>query len=201
MREFRVSIAGLMGFVILCGIALDALVHPTWFRACGVTTLALGILAFAIVGAILGRARAFWLGFTIFGWVYVAVEFSSWLNFSDLLLTSAVLEELYPRLHPKEAKTPSDLAVIPANIPMPPDAPLSPDPFMPSVALPGPTNGTGFFRQAPTFVYSYEYIAFRQIGQGLASLLAGLVGGVVASFCDARRRGFVDLGSRKSPVA
>lgn len=207
MRAFRVSIAGLMGFVVLCGIALDALVHPTRFRTCGMTTLAFGILALALVGASLGRARAFWLGFAIFSGVYLIVGYSSWFRTADLLLTSAVMEELYPRLHPEEAKA-APVAQMQGYYASPPeDAPSTsvnavpevfPSPTPPLTAPADPplivatlsgSAGSQFYRRAPAFVQSQDYIHFNQIGHAFASMIAGLIGGFAALLFDARRRG------------
>ncbi len=76
-RTIRFSIAGLMGVVLIVAIGLAALrtASNTW---AGVIFLATcSVLALSIVGVICRREseRAWWLGFAIFGWGYMALAF------------------------------------------------------------------------------------------------------------------------------
>ena len=66
----HVSILGLMVFVLACGVGTAALAASTaiWDRIVFSATLL--ILTSAILLAVLGR-RAFWLGFSLFGWAYL----------------------------------------------------------------------------------------------------------------------------------
>jgi hypothetical protein len=99
MRRFRISIAGLMAVVLFISVGFVALRYASDEWAGIVTMLALGILTLAIVGAIYrrGARRAAWVGFALFGWVYLlSASDSSW-SFSSFenMITSAILEKLH----------------------------------------------------------------------------------------------------------
>jgi hypothetical protein len=77
MRWVRFSIAGLMGIVLVTAIGLAALrsSSETWT---GVLLLAtLGAFGIALVGAFCrsGSARGGWIGFAVFGWIYMSAAF------------------------------------------------------------------------------------------------------------------------------
>ena len=76
----RTSIGGLMGAVLVASLALTALRSgsPAWAGATFLVTC--GVLALAVVGAVCraGAARAWWLGFALFGGGYLALAFWSW---------------------------------------------------------------------------------------------------------------------------
>jgi hypothetical protein len=99
MRSHRFSIAGLMGVVLLAAIGLAALRTPseTW---AGIVLLAtLAALGFASVGAIClrGPSRAGFLGFAVFGWIYMAAAFLPY-GVYPRLPTRGLLEQLAPRI-------------------------------------------------------------------------------------------------------
>jgi hypothetical protein len=79
MRLIRASIAGLMGAVLIAALGLTALrsASDTWSGATLLATC--GVLGLAVVGTVCRDAaeRAWWLGFTVFGWGYLAMAFSS----------------------------------------------------------------------------------------------------------------------------
>src|SRR5689334_21112708 len=76
MRRPRFPISGLMVTVLVTSIGLAALhsANETWAGVMMLVTN--GLLALAIVGAICrrGAARAWWLGFLIFGWSYLRLS-------------------------------------------------------------------------------------------------------------------------------
>jgi hypothetical protein len=79
MRFIRASIAGLMSAVSIAALGLTALrsASDTWSGATLLATC--GVLGLAVVGAV-GRGaaeRAWWLGFALFGWGYIAIAFWS----------------------------------------------------------------------------------------------------------------------------
>jgi hypothetical protein len=79
MRTARFRIAGLMGAVLVAALGLAALRNASELWA-GVTFLATcGVLCLAIVGVVCrgGGERAWWLGFALFGWGYLALAFWS----------------------------------------------------------------------------------------------------------------------------
>ena len=79
MRFIRFSIAGLMGAVLTAALGLAALrsASETWAGVALLVTC--GILGLAVIGAACRSAaeRAWWLGFAVFGWGYLALAFWS----------------------------------------------------------------------------------------------------------------------------
>ena len=75
MRRLLYSMAGLMCSVAIVAISIAALRFPSdqWLEV--ICMLTLVVLASGIVGLVChrGAARAWWLGFTLFGWGYLAV--------------------------------------------------------------------------------------------------------------------------------
>ena len=76
MRRFRFSIAGLLGVALFVSVALAALRASTDAWDSGVLGLALLILLTATLLAVhrRDRKRAYWLGYALFGWVYLLVS-------------------------------------------------------------------------------------------------------------------------------
>jgi len=76
-RTIRFSIAGLMGAVLIVAVGLAALrsASDTWAGVIFLSTC--GVLALAVVGILCRREaeRAWWLGFALFGWGYMALAF------------------------------------------------------------------------------------------------------------------------------
>jgi hypothetical protein len=97
MRSVRFSIAGLMGIVLVTALGLAAL-HSSSVTWAGVVLLAtLGAFGIALVGAFCrtGSARGGWLGFAVFGWIYLVAAFcpnDRW----PKLPTQSLLELLAP---------------------------------------------------------------------------------------------------------
>ncbi len=81
-RSIRFSIAGLMGVVLVAAIGLAALRDATETWAGAMLLVTCGILALAVVGVVCRTEseRAWWLGFALFGWGYLALAFWSWDN-------------------------------------------------------------------------------------------------------------------------
>ena len=75
MRKLRFSIGGLMGIVLAAAVGLTALKSASRIWAGAMLLLTCGILALGVVGAIYrqGTRRAWWLGFSHFGWGYMAL--------------------------------------------------------------------------------------------------------------------------------
>jgi hypothetical protein len=98
MRHFRFSIAGLMGAVLVAAVGLAALKNATETWAGAMLLLTCGTLALAVVGAIYrkGVQRAWWLGFSLFGWGYLVLLRCCHEYSLPILPTRIVLEILGP---------------------------------------------------------------------------------------------------------
>ena len=75
MTRLRFSIAQLMGIVLYLGFGFAALRNADEFWASASYTLAMAMIAAALVGAFArnGTARMTWVGFAVFGWAYLLV--------------------------------------------------------------------------------------------------------------------------------
>jgi hypothetical protein len=102
-RTIRFSIAGLMGVVLIVAIGLAALRSGSEIWAGVIFLTTCGVLALSIVGIFCRRdaERAWWLGFALFGWGYMALAFWPWgTSGVHRLPTSAFLEWLDVKLNP-----------------------------------------------------------------------------------------------------
>ncbi len=76
MRRLRISIAGLMGVVLLAAMAFAALRHPSDLLVSTLFTADLVVLGVAVLGAAFGRGRRrrSWAGFALFlaGYLWAA---------------------------------------------------------------------------------------------------------------------------------
>jgi len=143
MIPARVSLAGLMGFVLLTALGLVALkqADPLW--ASLTFSLAVLVLSAVALHAIfgLGRARAFWIGFATTGWIYLVGAFFLFApdGFdSPPMLTQLGLDRLRTFLHPERVVTTIDF--LPTPIPwLPISAPmrLAPLASIPIIPLAG----------------------------------------------------------------
>jgi hypothetical protein len=96
MRRFRSHVGSLIGFILICGIAFAALRESTDWWEKGTFTLIVLVLLGPVLLAIhrTGARRAFWLGFSLFGFVYLSL--SSIPPVESRLVTSKVLGFVYP---------------------------------------------------------------------------------------------------------
>ena len=99
MRNLRFSIAGMMAVVMFAAIGFAALRYPTETWAGVVLLGTLAALGIAVVGAFCRPApeRGAWLGFAVFGWVYLVAAFQPF-DFWPRLPTHSLLELLAPRI-------------------------------------------------------------------------------------------------------
>jgi hypothetical protein len=102
MRRYRVSIAGLMAFVLFAALAFASLHEATDQWARGMFTLAVAACGVALLGTLFrrGAARAPWAGFLIFGAGYLTLTTGPWLGdlIGPRLLTTDLFDDLYRRL-------------------------------------------------------------------------------------------------------
>jgi hypothetical protein len=76
MRKLRFNIANLRAVVFILGVGFAALRDSSDLWESGIFTLTLAALLISIPLAVyrLGSRRAFWLGFALFGWIYLGLS-------------------------------------------------------------------------------------------------------------------------------
>lgn len=104
----KIRIAGLMAMVLVLAIAFASLRFASWTWAGWILLLAVGVLGWAILAAAYrqGASRAFWLGFAVFGWIYMALTIGTWWRGDrqrEDLPTTRVLDRLFPYLDPMKS--------------------------------------------------------------------------------------------------
>ena len=77
MNRLRFTLAQLMAVVLFVGFGFAALRNADNFWADATYTIAIISLATALLGAIVrrGTARVSWIGFAVFGWTYLMLDF------------------------------------------------------------------------------------------------------------------------------
>ena len=112
MRPPRFRLRTLLVAVAVVGMAVAALSRPTRGWGIAASTLFLTLLLTAILGSLLrrGTPRAFWIGFALFGWAYVA-PLLSWLAFESLIIAPREgLIDVLVALGARDGKYLADLA-------------------------------------------------------------------------------------------
>jgi hypothetical protein len=91
MRKLRFNIANLLAVIFILGVGFAALRESSDLWESGVFTLTLAALLISILLAVhhLGSRRAFWLGFALFGWIYLGLSLVSSIE-SRLFTTKAL---------------------------------------------------------------------------------------------------------------
>jgi hypothetical protein len=168
LKRPRFSVAGLMGTVAVIALGCVGLVSASTFWTSAAATITLGLLLGAVLGAVLlrGADQSFWLGFALFGIVYLLLVDWDW--FGGQLghdLTSGL----------------SDFAesIIPA--PQVATAPIAPP-------LPFPSPAPAAGRMEIIAAHSVKIGNFVQIGRMTLALLFALVGGCVGRLLFDRRQ-------------
>ena len=181
MRRF--SIRTLMSAIVVSAIGLAALRNASDLWAGIMLLVALAAVGVAVLGAIIlrGRDRCWWLGFALFGCGYLAMVFGPWESTVPRHLgTTNLLDYVHAKVVGSPIKnfdvTRYDKnsvlhqAIIPdrgVNITWPPDIVAATLPINRwSAALPGVAN----------------YDQFQRVGHSIFALIAGLVGGSIATW-------------------
>jgi hypothetical protein len=146
MRMVRFSIARLMGFGVIAAVGVAALkyANEVWASAC--FTVMLVILVLAILHAIQarGKDRAYWIGFAVAGWAYVAALFGPFgtedVSMTPSLATGVVVDLLETVIHP-EANN-SRISVTFTSTPIPARATFATFSTTPLIALTPVTPST-----------------------------------------------------------
>src|SRR3954462_13313050 len=76
MTRLRFTLAQLMAIMVYLGFSFAALRNADPFWASATYTLAIMMIAAALLGGFIrkGRARTAWIGFAVFGWVYLLID-------------------------------------------------------------------------------------------------------------------------------
>jgi hypothetical protein len=108
MRLPRFTIAGLMGLVVVVAVGVAALRYASELWAGILLLLTLGVLGASVLAfhEREGARRAWWRGFALFGWGYVALTMGPWATgaIAPRLPTTMGLDVLYARMHPGTAR-------------------------------------------------------------------------------------------------
>jgi CDP-diglyceride synthetase len=102
-RRPKLTIAALMALVAFCAATFAALRASSPYLASAMVSVTVLVLLGSVVASLLGRHRAAWSGFAIFGWGYFILTFTS--PFRDVvrphLFTSVAIVESYRHVHPE----------------------------------------------------------------------------------------------------
>jgi hypothetical protein len=200
-------VRALLAIVAFCALASVALVRASDVWASLMFSGALGVISLALLAAILrrGAKQAFWIGFTLFGWLYLwmahwrsdpDVQFGpnviSWRMQQDesgSLATTKFLVYVYNEWLPKVRETPASTQA-PSYVPgtavaggyggTSPYGGLVP----PGGAFGGPGAGGGAMVVAtPPAIINYPALhEFTRVGHTLFTIILAFVGGVVATY-------------------
>jgi cbb3-type cytochrome oxidase subunit 3 len=167
MRPFRVSILGLMGLILLCGVWFAWFRRPTFHAASFAFTTMLTILLLALIALRYSRSRDFWFGFVVLGWGYAILAFAPgcWMGVRPYLITSHPLGDLADLLGLTRTRPPNIFNI---------DGDYNPG------RVPGDSGLNPWFR----FDRGER---FQRIGHSFAAILHGVIGGLIAVFLASRR--------------
>jgi hypothetical protein len=181
MKRLQFSIVMLLGLVTLVGLGCAALVNASHLWASICVNVAVLTLMAMTVGAVYLRSRwrEFCGGFAIFGWTYLLLAMTALTSVERWLLTGAANDYLYSALG---ESTTLPVSIAPGYAP-PINAAVR---VQPNPVLPAPAPPSAAYYYAATYnpqvINSVPYDAFGAIAHSLWTLLAGLTGGVLASW-------------------
>jgi hypothetical protein len=114
MKPFQFSVLGINVIVAVTAIGLAALASPTVESANGLFTFVGGSLLFALLAIKYreGDRRAFWVGFSVFGWGYLLACYGPFVGstFRARLLSTTLIDRIYARMNPALEGTLQEIA-------------------------------------------------------------------------------------------
>jgi hypothetical protein len=198
MRFVQFTIGRLAMVVVVAAVCFAALKQPNEWWVAGMTTLVLAALGFAILGVSyrLGRKRAFWLGFLLFGAGYGIVSAGPWFveNVRPSLITTSLIDLSFPRLHPQGAAQSQQIQLTSGGT-WAGTAPTTTGSTVPvtttflanavqltgsAVAVPGGSTSAPMTFTIATVLSNGPSEEYRKIGHASLTLIAGMIGGLLA---------------------
>jgi len=191
----RLSIRSLMAFILVSAVGLAALRGADELWAGTMLLVALTAVGVAVPGAVIlrGKERYWWAGFAFFGGGYLALAVGPWLSdtFQPQLGTTHLLGHIHGRMYPSMVQKKKD----------PWDLQLEREILVAELAqvrrLARNTNDPALLAMQKALTALDQQIAaqkitptrdqFQRVGHSLFALLAGLVGGMVATWFYVRR--------------
>ena len=158
MRVTVSAIATFMLWIVLLALDMAAMRTASELGARAMVFLTGVVLLTALPAAAYTRRarRAFWLGFALFGWSYGLVVFSH-LNseLRDSLLTSRLLDEYYPKVHPLSRRLADSIEVW-------------------------DRSARGYVAMSAQITWrEYDRFSYQRAGHALSTTLFALLGGVL----------------------
>jgi hypothetical protein len=204
MRRFH--IAWLMGLILVIALGMAALRNASdlWV---GVTLLATtGLLGFGLIGLAYRRdaKRAWWFGFSLFGWGYLTLAHGPWFaqEVGPKLPTTQLLMYVHSRAHPTTSGMAIDFALSSVSssggspgtlvVSQPQNSALSANPTWGPAQAPPSASGTPVVTATPSPSQGGVFLVnvllgnsgnpaqFAYIGHCLFALVAAFAGGLLA---------------------
>jgi hypothetical protein len=174
----RFSIAGLMAVVFIFAVGFAGLRAGSVLWASAVFTIAVALLAAAILGSVVcrGRARMAWVGFAVFGWTYMVATFVLWSDSNGVTGPPFVTKVLLDYFQPTNNAT-----VI--TIDRGPTGEQTIREYVPSLGM---RPGTMIPAGPPPGVRVVNLHHYRRIGHSLAAIVFGVAGAVLGVLFSAR---------------
>lgn len=200
MKAPRISIATLMGCVLVSAVGIAALRYSSSLWAGIMLMLTLGLLAIALLGVIYhrGARQAGWAGFLVFAGGYIALAFGPWFvtEIRPWLPTTVLLTEAFRRIEPTEERfaltqTYTKLKTARVRQLLAVEPPTQPERLAASLSLRLNTVSSPV-RLWLTSSAESEY--FQRVGHCLVGCLLGLLGTFIA-------RGFHASGQRDAALS
>jgi len=178
--KLRFSILGLMALVLLVAVGFAALRSTSALWASAVFTMTVALLWAAILGAFAGRGRArlTWLGFVVFGWIYLLTTFWLWPEGNGVSAPPYLSKHLLDYFQP----TANDASTMTIDPGPRGEMGIEPPPTI-SKTIPGTVNlsTTGPFTGRVS-----NRLHYRRVGHSLTALLFGLIGAGIGRVFAAR---------------
>jgi hypothetical protein len=175
MKRFHLSVATLMGVVLLLALGMAALRANTVIWASAMFTAAVSLFSVAITAAMVirGSARFTWMGMAVFGWIYLVIAFGPWPG-STIEPPTLITDVILTCLH--------DYILITDNMLYSYSAPVKPHPYLNKIGgPPGAAPPLGGYKDIGSIS------PYLQTGHCLGGMLFGIMDAVAGRLISTRR--------------